>query len=202
MFAFLAGVAAGLLHVVSGPDHLAAVAPLASDRERGQWLTGLQWGVGHTMGVLLIGALLLLFKEQLPIGVISAYSERVVGASLILIGGWGLRRAWVNARVLPCSGAEVHTHTGASFSMGTLHGLAGSSHLFGVLPALAFPSRVSSLLYLAGFGLGAVAGMTAFSVAVGLLSSKLRRSSRSYSGLLSVSSAFALVVGGVWLVGR
>lgn len=198
MFAFLAGIAAGLLHVVSGPDHLAAVAPLASDRERGQWLTGLQWGVGHTIGVLLIGALLLLFKEQLPIGVISAYSERVVGASLILIGGWGLRRAWV----LRCSSAGVHTHAGASFSMGTLHGLAGSSHLFGVLPALAFPSRVSSLLYLAGFGLGAVAGMTAFSMAVGLLSSKLRRSSRSYSGLLSVSSAFALVVGGVWLVGR
>ena len=60
MFAFLAGVAAGLLPVVSGPDHLAAVAPIASNRERGQWLTGLQWGIGHTMGVLLIAALLLL----------------------------------------------------------------------------------------------------------------------------------------------
>ena len=29
MFAFFAGLAAGLLHVFSGPDHLAAVAPLA-----------------------------------------------------------------------------------------------------------------------------------------------------------------------------
>ncbi|MBF8297934.1 MAG: hypothetical protein HW395_591, partial [candidate division NC10 bacterium] len=37
------------------------------------------------------------------------------------------------------------------------HGLAGSSHLFGVLPALAFPSRQASMLYLAGFGLGAIA---------------------------------------------
>lgn len=205
MFAFLAGVAAGLLHVFSGPDHLAAVAPLASDRERGQWLTGLQWGIGHTMGVMLIAALLLLLKEQLPLDAISAYSERIVGASLIMIGGWGLRRAWVHrpsAQVLRCSGAEVHTHAGTSFSLGALHGLAGSSHLFGVLPALAFSSRASSVLYLGGFGLGAIAGMIAFSAAVGLLSSKLNRHSRRYSGLLYASSAIALVVGGVWLVGQ
>ena len=200
MFAFLAGIAAGLLHVFSGPDHLAAVAPLASARARGHWLTGLQWGFGHTLGVVLIAMLLLLLKERLPLDAISRYSERVVGLSLIAIGGWGLYRAWV----LRCSGAQVqsHTHAGTSFSMGAIHGLAGSSHLFGVLPALAFPSRASSMLYLAGFGLGAIAGMTTFSAAVGLVSSKFNRRSRSYSGFLYASSAVALVVGGVWLVGR
>ena len=208
MFAFLAGIAAGLLHVFSGPDHLAAVAPLASARARGHWLTGLQWGFGHTLGVVLIAMLLLLLKERLPLDAISRYSERVVGLSLIAIGGWGLYRAWVlrcsGAEVLGCSGAQVqsHTHAGTSFSMGAIHGLAGSSHLFGVLPALAFPSRASSMLYLAGFGLGAIAGMTTFSAAVGLLSSKFNRRSRSYSGFLYASSAVALVVGGVWLVGR
>jgi len=208
MFAFLAGIAAGLLHVFSGPDHLAAVAPLASDRERRHWLTGLQWGFGHTLGVVLIAMVLLLLKERLPLGAISRYSERLVGASLILIGIWGLYRAWerksTSARVLVRSGADMpsHTHVATSFSMGAIHGLAGSSHLFGVLPALAFPSRASSMLYLAGFGLGAIAGMTTFSAAVGLLSSKFNRRSRSYSGFLYASSAVALVVGGVWLVGR
>lgn len=199
MFAFLAGIAAGLLHVVAGPDHLAAVAPLASDRARGHWLTGLQWGVGHTMGVLLIAALLLLLKEQLPLDAVSAYSERLVGASLIMIGAWGVWRASQRHRFLD---DHAHTHARASFSMGTLHGLAGSSHLFGVLPALAFPSRAASVLYLLGFGLGAIAGMTAFSAAVGLLSSKLDRRSPRYSGVLYASSAVALVVGGVWLVGQ
>lgn len=199
MFAFLAGIAAGLLHVFSGPDHLAAVAPLASDREHGHWLTGLQWGIGHTMGVVLIATLLLLLKDQLPIAAISAYSERIVGASLIMIGSWGVWRAFQQRR-RPHD--HSHTHAGASFSMGTIHGLAGSSHLFGVLPALAFPSRLLSILYLAGFGLGAIAGMTAFSTAVGLVSSKLSRRSRSYSGLLYATSAAALVVGGVWLVGQ
>jgi hypothetical protein len=200
MFAFLAGLAAGLLHVFAGPDHLAAVAPIASNRERGHWLTGLQWGIGHTLGVLLIAALLLVLKEQLPLDVISAYSERLVGASLIAIGGWGLRRAWV----LRFSGAQVHSHShgGASFAMGTIHGLAGSSHLFGVLPALAFPSQFSSALYLTGFGVGAIAGMMTFSAAIGLVSSRLSRRTRSYSGLLYASSGVALVVGGVWLVGQ
>lgn len=200
MFAFLAGIAAGLLHVFAGPDHLAAVAPIAANRQRRQWLTGLQWGIGHTLGVLLIAALLLLLKEQLPLDAISSYSERIVGVSLIVIGGWGLRRAWVLGR----SGAEVHQHTdrGASFATGTMHGLAGSSHLFGVLPAMAFPSQLSSVLYLAGFGLGAIAGMTAFSTTVGLLSSRVPRHSHGRSSLLYASSAVALVVGGVWLAGQ
>src|SRR5688572_17188207 len=99
MFAFFAGVAAGLLHVFSGPDHLAAVAPLAlSERLTGKagrfrvegLASGLQWGVGHTAGVLLIAALLLFLKEKLPLDAISAYSERIVGLSLIAIGCWGL----------------------------------------------------------------------------------------------------------------
>lgn len=198
MFAFFAGLAAGLLHVFSGPDHLAAVAPLAADRDRAQWRTGLQWGVGHTTGVLLIASLLLIVREQLPLEAISAHSERIVGIALILVGAWGI---W-SAGVRGCGGARVHghSHSGASFAMGALHGLAGSSHLFGVLPALAFATRFESILYLAGFGAGAVSGMSAFSAAMGLLSRNSPH--RHSSGLLYASSAAALVIGGFWLVGR
>ena len=196
MFAFFAGLAAGLLHVFSGPDHLAAVAPLAADSDRGKWRTGLQWGIGHTIGVLLIASLLLLLREQLPLEAISAHSERLVGIALILVGAWGF---W-SARVRRCAGAAVHSHSGASFGMGALHGLAGSSHLFGVLPALAFATRIEAAFYLAGFGAGAIAGMAAFSAAIGLFSSRL--SHRHSSGLLYASSAAALVVGGFWLVGQ
>ena len=193
MFAFFAGLAAGLLHVFSGPDHLAAVAPLAADTGRGRWRTGLQWGVGHTFGVLLIASLLLFVREQLPLEAISAHSERLVGVALILVGGWGV---WKASR----PGLKPHSHAGASFGMGALHGLAGSSHLFGVLPALAFATRIEAGLYLAGFGGGAIIGMTAFSAVMGLLSSRL--SQRHSSGLLYASSAAALVIGGFWLVGQ
>ena len=192
-FALFAGLAAGMLHVFSGPDHLAAVAPLAADTDRSHWRTGLQWGVGHTMGVLLIACLLLLIREQLPLDAISVYSERLVGVALILVGGWGV---WKASR----SGFKPHSHAGASFGMGALHGLAGSSHLFGVLPALAFATRIEAALYLTGFGAGAIIGMTAFSAIMGLLSSRFSR--RHSSGLLYASSAAALVIGGFWLVGQ
>lgn len=198
MFAFFAGLAAGLLHVFSGPDHLAAVAPLVAADDRAQpggWRTGLQWGIGHTLGVLLIAALLLVIREQLPLEMISVHSERLVGVALILVGGWGV---WKASRF--GFKPHGHAHAGASFGMGALHGLAGSSHLFGVLPALAFATRFEAAWYLAGFGAGAIAGMTAFSAVMGLLSSRL---SRRHSGsLLYASSAAALVIGGFWLVGH
>jgi len=190
MVAFFAGLAAGLLHVVSGPDHLAAVAPLAA-AGRNHWKAGLQWGVGHTTGVLLIATLLLLIREQLPLDAIAAYSERLVGIALILVGGCGV---WKANR----SHATSHSHAGASFVMGTIHGLAGSSHLFGVLPALAFAARLDSVLYLGGFGVAAIAGMSAFAAGIGVLSIKWGGQSR----WLFASSAAALVIGGFWLVGR
>ena len=195
MFPFFAGLAAGLLHVLSGPDHLAAVAPLAADTDR-SWRAGLQWGVGHTAGVLLIALLLLAAKEQLPLELIAAHSERMVGVSLIAIGAWGV---WKATRAV----VRLHSHAGASFAIGTIHGLAGSSHLFGVLPALAFSQRLESMLYLSGFGIGAIAGMSAFAAGMGLLAARIGRThQRHYSGLLYASSAAALVIGGFWLVGR
>jgi hypothetical protein len=197
MFAFLAGLAAGLLHVFSGPDHLAAVAPLAADGRRSQWRTGLEWGIGHTTGVVLIALLLLLIRQRLPLDAISGYSERIVGVLLMLVGGWGLWRARS-----PGIASHAHAHTGASFAMGTFHGLAGSSHLFGVLPSLAFAARMDSILYLAGFGAGAMAGMTAFAAGVGLIAIRFGSDHRRYRGVLYASSAAALVIGGFWLVGR
>ena len=54
--AALAGLTAGLIHVLSGPDHLAAVAPLANDRSRA-WRTGFLWGLGHSGGVFAVALL-------------------------------------------------------------------------------------------------------------------------------------------------
>jgi hypothetical protein len=197
MFAIAAGFAAGLLHVLSGPDHLAAVAPLAARRDRNEWRSGLQWGLGHTAGVMLIGVLLIAFRGLLPIDAISAYSERLVGLALLMVGGWGLYRA---------RHAHQHTHGAAtvraSFAMGTLHGLAGSSHFFGVLPALALPTQAAALLYLVGFGVAAVAGMSLFAAAVGGLAVTAgRRNLPAYRGVLYACSLSAVVVGGFWLVG-
>jgi hypothetical protein len=59
------------------------------------------------------------------------------------------------------------------------------------------------MLYLSGFGIGAIAGMSAFAAGMGLLAARIGRTHhRRYTGLLYASSAAALVLGGVWLVGR
>ena len=202
MFAFLAGLAAGLLHVFSGPDHLAAVAPLASDRERGQWLTGLQWGIGHTIGVLLIAALLLLLKEQLPLDAISAYSERIVGVSLIRLaagacGGPGCCRS------LRCRSALAHSHRRVVLRWARFTAWPAARTCLACCRRWRSHRDCSSMLYLAGFGLGAIAGMTAFSAAGSGLSSRFATVTRAATAAcLYASSAAALVVGGVWLVGQ
>jgi len=227
MFAALAGLATGLIHVLSGPDHLAAVAPLALDDNRTQWKAGFQWGCGHTTGVLAVGVLLLVFREVLPVEAISAYSERIVGVALIGVGVWGVARARrsqfhrhadgdVHAHVKP-PGAPIdarehraqhhhpalhgHAHSRLSFLMGTLHGLAGSSHLFGILPALALPTRALALAYLGGFGVGVVVAMTAFAAFVGIIASRAGgRAALSQRRLLYATSVAAVLVGGAWLV--
>lgn len=194
MFAVLAGLAAGFFHVLAGPDHLAAVAPLAAGSARAPWRSGFSWGVGHTAGVVVVGLLLLAFREVLPVAALSAWSERLVGLALVALGAWGVWRARYPA-------SHSHPGGGASFGMGTLHGLAGSSHLFGVLPTLAFASRAEAGMYLAGFGTGAIAAMTAFAAVIGAVALVSGHSSGTVRRtLLYTSSMAAVIVGGAWLL--
>jgi hypothetical protein len=216
MLTLLTGAAAGLFHVLSGPDHLAAVAPLAIDERRRGWLAGCTWGIGHASGVVVVAIVAVLLRELLPsIDVISAWGERVVGAALIGIGLWALRRR-ASIETLPHSHGRVshnhlHVQAGpawirrlghahASFCMGVLHGVAGSSHFFGVLPALALPSGRAALMYIAAFGVGTVVAMTAFAGAVGLLGVHAGPNPRLHRAMMSVAAVLAMLVGGVWLV--
>ena len=94
MLTFLTGFIASIAHVVTGPDHLAAVTPLAIDSRKKSWLIGFSWGLGHTLGMLFIGGLFILFKEYLPIEAISKYSDKVIGMLLIGIGIYA--SVWIN----------------------------------------------------------------------------------------------------------
>lgn len=217
MLTVLTGAAAGLFHVLSGPDHLAAVAPLAVDERKRGWIAGCTWGIGHASGVVVVAVIAVLLRELLPsLDVISAWGERIVGAALIGIGLWAFRRS---ARIQHAPHRHGHVahdhlhvqagprwirrlgHAHASFCMGVLHGVAGSSHFFGVLPALALPSQSAALMYIGAFGVGTVAAMTAFAAAVGLMGVSTRRNARLQSAMMSVAAVLAMLVGGVWLIG-
>ena len=217
MLIAVTGALAGLFHVLAGPDHLAAVGPLALEDRRRGWLAGWTWGIGHASGVVAVAALAILLRDLLPpVDHISAWSERLVGAALIAVGFWALRRS---ARVQPtphAHGAVSHDHlhvragprwmrrighAHAAFCLGLLHGVAGSSHFVGVLPALALPTRAGALTYIVAFGVGTVAAMTTFAAVAGCAGGLVRAHTPAYRVMTATVAVAAIAIGGVWLFG-
>jgi len=219
-FASLTGFLAGIVHVFAGPDHIAAVAPFAVQQRKKTWITGLYWGIGHSSGVWIIGILVFLLREALPVELISSWSERLVGVMLIGIGLWGIRRA-MRSRLhyhqhthdglehshfhLHHSGEKphrqgAHRHSHVPMGIGLIHGLAGSSHLLGILPALLLSTRAASVAYVIGFGIGSIVAMSGFSWLLGAVAVKLgAKSARIYNRLAMGFAALAVVVGFAWL---
>lgn len=196
---FLTGLAASSLHVVSGPDHLAAVTPLAIENRKKSWLVGFTWGLGHTIGVGIIGVLFILFKDLIPVDTISAYSEQIVGALLIVIGLWIFYRIFRNKphRKIETKKNDVWTALG----IGVIHGVAGVSHLIGILPSLALPTRADSISYILGFGVGTVLTMVAYSAIMGMVSQRAARKDHKklLLGIRIAGSTIAVLVGIFWI---
>ncbi|MFQ5510856.1 MAG: nickel transporter [Candidatus Krumholzibacteriia bacterium] len=218
--AVLTGAVAGIIHVLSGPDHLTAIAPIVSDTPGRSWRAGALWGMGHAAAVWTVALAALLLKQALPIERVAARSEGVVGLVLIGIGLWtlkkairyrvhlhehthdGVRHAHIHAHGSHAGGHGygAHRHSHAPLGIGLLHGLAGSSHLIGVLPALVLPAPRLAIAYVAGYGLGAVAAMAGFAWALGeVIGGWLRKYTGAYRFVLAGFGALAIGVGVAWL---
>lgn len=106
-FGLASGAVAGVLHVLTGPDHLVAVAPLSISRARGGWAVGAAWGLGHWLGTAFLVLVALTLRGLLPVdewfGSLSAFAESVVGFMLLGLGGRGL---WCARTSRP----HVHEH--------------------------------------------------------------------------------------------
>jgi len=222
MIAILTGLIAGLIHVLTGPDHLTAIAPLAVRQPRRAWIPGVRWGLGHSAGVMVVGLLSLWLREKLPVAWLSSAGDRVVGVVLFGIGLWALRRALkhnIHAHEHQHDGDRhvhfhvhdahkkheapaAHRHTHAAFAIGTLHGLAGSSHLLGILPMLALPTRAQAVAYLTAFGGGTVLAMAAFSWGMGWLALRTSHSAKIYRGLMTTCAVAAMAIGCLWFAGK
>ena len=221
MIAALTGLIAGTLHVWSGPDHLAAIAPLAVRSPRRAWVPGTRWGIGHSAGVAVVGLLSLWLRDYLPLEKLSNWGESMVGVMLMGIGLWAVWKArktkvhahahqhngqpHVHLHVHPAQPApepvQVHRHAHAAFGIGILHGLAGSSHFLGVLPVLALPTKAERGAYLAAFALGTIGSMASFSALMGWLATRFAKDGdRIYRGLMTCCGLAAMGVGLAWLV--
>ena len=229
-FPLIAGLIASMLHVIMGPDHLAAVTPFVVESKKKAWKIGLFWSFGHLAGMLAIGVLFVLFKELIPVEAISKYSEQLVGVVLIGIGAWAFYKIFKKSRVhkhlhvhgetAPLIHKHEHSHEThhahnhahkhaskqnhfASFSIGFLHGLAGIAHFLLFLPILGFEHQWDAYTYIIGFGLGIILAMTLYAFVVGALSSLAKNGHNElfFNGIRMAGGLFAVVIGIYWMLG-
>ena len=87
----LTGMGMGVVHVLSGPDHLSALATLSASTSYKSFILGVRWGLGHSTGLLLVALILLLGDSEFKIndGVTRTLDE-VVGVFMITLGLYGM----------------------------------------------------------------------------------------------------------------
>lgn len=181
-----AGFVIGLRHALDA-DHLAAVSAIVSDR-KSIWsssIVGGLWGLGHTISLFVVGALVVLLKVNIPTTV-ETYLEAAVGVMLVILGINVFRKLFtaekLHAHEHEHDGHEhthIHVHEKAaeeishhafnprSVVVGMIHGLAGSAGLMLlVLPTIASP--VLALAFILIFGIGSIGGMIVMSFLMGL----------------------------------
>ena len=115
----------GVVHVLTGPDHLSALATLSAVSDFcTSFFLGVRWGLGHSTGLLLVGIILIIHDYgkdpseddtrviDVPEG-LSHFFEALVGIFMLFLGAFGLRRAFrkkkkLDGRIeIPSSNLEV-----------------------------------------------------------------------------------------------
>ncbi len=221
------GFVAAMAHVISGPDHLAAVTPLVFDVHKKHWKIGLFWGIGHIIGMLLIGLLFFFFKDLIPVTQISEFSEQFVGVILIAIGLWAFYRIkhrktmhrhphfhpekdimHIHKHEHP-AGTHEHLHEHqkqyqnywTATGVGIMHGFAGIAHFVLLLPVLGFSTRFESLQYMLGFALGIILAMILYTAVIGKFPKKHPEAILPwYKNLQFWSGILAVGVGLYWII--
>ena len=179
--------------------------------------------------MLLIGVLFLLFKDLIPIEEISKYSEKFVGFVLITLGIWILaniiranmkrhKHVHVHSSSKPvihghehshdANGVHIHDHKNikkgnvTTFFVGLVHGLAGVAHFILFLPVIGFTSKMESVKYIIGFGVGTLLTMTIFAIVMGRIAefSQKKYNQHVFQGIQIASAIFAFLIGIYWIV--
>ena len=194
MLLIFTGLSAGALHVLSGPDHLAVVAPLVAEHPSKGLKLGFRWGLGHGVGVVVLGALGMIIKGWVDVESWSIIAESLVGWILIAVGVWNIR----NNRALDSkTDVEEHRHVdnGVVFGVGLFHGMAGTGHLLGVLPSLLL-SQTQAIIYLGMYFISAIAAMMGF----GWLLSKVVSVVGSLRMWTLLTAMLSIIVGLYWIL--
>ena len=205
----------GMRHALE-PDHLAAVSTLVSRERSGfraAWL-GVCWGAGHTLALLVVGAVLVGLRAEMPATVATIFEFAVA----IMLVGLGARTILAAARegstgpaILHRHGVLLHVHgVGAPhlhvgrwtlarrpLLIGAVHGLAGSGALT-ALVLTTLPSTGARLAYIGLFGLGSTVGMAMLSGFLGWPLARLGANRAVARGIALVVGTLSVTLGVVW----
>jgi sulfite exporter TauE/SafE len=177
-------------------------------------MTGSIWGLGHTITLLVAGMLLILLKVQLPSSIADSF-ELAVGFMLIVLGIWAIASmkkkklhlhthshdGATHTHIHSHSETESHEHAHVPFSVGIIHGLAGSGALV-VLVMSSMTDVVQGFFFIASFGLGLILAMSLIASALGVPAALGGKSSALIgplfsggAGLLSVALGTLIILG-------
>tara|TARA_Y100000589_G_C27157125_1_gene631256 strand:+ start:385 stop:1056 length:672 start_codon:yes stop_codon:yes gene_type:complete len=183
------GLVAGVIHVISGADHLIAMAPSSITRPRDALRNGLSWGLGHSSGVFILSILAIFFKDLAHLNKFSSFAEFLVGISLLVIGVIAIKNSIkfnIHSHSHRHNNGISHNHlhyhnninknhnrhSHALASLGILHGIAGGSHLIAVIPALALPVQ-DAFAYLVAYLIGSLLVMSVFTYLISISTFKV-----------------------------
>ncbi len=106
------GFLLGMRHATD-PDHVIAVTTIVSRQKtvRGATLIGTLWGIGHTLTIVLVGAVIILFSVVVParLGLVMELSVAVMLILLGIMNLGGLVAGIAGSRA-PLGAVVIHTH--------------------------------------------------------------------------------------------
>ena len=209
-FIILTGIFAGILHVVSGADHLIAMAPAAITSPKIAMRNSFSWGLGHSSGVVLLTFLAIYIKDIAQLNRFSNFAELLVGISLLIIGALAIKNSFllrIHSHSHHHKNGVAHNHfhfhskkqnkhSHALTGLGLLHGIAGGSHFLAVLPALALP-LVSAISYLVAYLFGSLVSMYVFTFLISF--STLNAGQKFIKRLIAFAGGLSFFMGLFWV---
>jgi ABC-type nickel/cobalt efflux system permease component RcnA len=88
------GLLLGVVHVITGPDHLSALIVLSAGSSWRSATLGMRWGCGHSTGLIIVTAIFLALDQELDVDSFGTYCDFIVGILMIALGLWSMRHYW------------------------------------------------------------------------------------------------------------
>jgi ABC-type nickel/cobalt efflux system permease component RcnA len=228
LFVIVLGLILGMRHSTDA-DHVVAISTIVTKQKsiRGAAMIGTVWGIGHTITIFIVGALIILFHVEIPPRV-GLSMEFCVALMLVLLGvlnltgamqkitqyftpaGVGLEAAIVlssaeqtgqkrKSWLTGSTGGLGIYHYARPLTIGLVHGLAGSAAV-ALLVLSTIHDPMWATLYLLIFGGGTMVGMMFMTTAIATPLTFASARSAKVSSYLGTASGVVSLCFGAFLV--